>query len=140
MRFPKLPAQPRKSDLVYPSPSHPRPLTRRSCVSVCVLYDRTCAMDPSILAAMDKEALKKQIENMKYQASMERWPLSKSIAAFLFEYKSRERTTTSTAFTPSTLALAVDAVGFPCRLSRSPLEYNDSPHKCRSHSFSTINI
>ncbi|KAL0840894.1 hypothetical protein ABMA28_014695 [Loxostege sticticalis] len=38
-------------------------------------------MDPSILAAMDKEALKKQIENMKYQASMERWPLSKSIAA-----------------------------------------------------------
>ncbi|KAL0892705.1 hypothetical protein ABMA27_014423 [Loxostege sticticalis] len=37
-------------------------------------------MDPSILAAMDKEALKKQIENMKYQASMERWPLSKSIA------------------------------------------------------------
>ncbi|KOB65952.1 Guanine nucleotide-binding protein subunit gamma, partial [Operophtera brumata] len=41
-------------------------------------------MDPSILAAMDKEALKKQIENMKYQASMERWPLSKSIAAALF--------------------------------------------------------
>ncbi|XP_072932282.1 guanine nucleotide-binding protein subunit gamma-e [Epargyreus clarus] len=38
-------------------------------------------MDPSVLAAMDKEALKKQIENMKYQASMERWPLSKSIAA-----------------------------------------------------------
>ncbi|KPJ02575.1 Guanine nucleotide-binding protein subunit gamma-e [Papilio xuthus] len=38
-------------------------------------------MDASILAAMDKEALKKQIENMKYQASMERWPLSKSIAA-----------------------------------------------------------
>jgi guanine nucleotide-binding protein G(I)/G(S)/G(O) subunit gamma-13 len=30
---------------------------------------------------MDKEALKKQIENMKYQATMERWPLSKSIAA-----------------------------------------------------------
>lgn len=40
-------------------------------------------MDPSILAAMDKEALKKQIENMKYQASMERWPLSKSIAAWV---------------------------------------------------------
>lgn len=38
-------------------------------------------MDPSILATMDKDALKKQIENMKYQASMERWPLSKSIAA-----------------------------------------------------------
>jgi guanine nucleotide-binding protein G(I)/G(S)/G(O) subunit gamma-13 len=30
---------------------------------------------------MDREALKKQIENMKYQATMERWPLSKSIAA-----------------------------------------------------------
>uniref|UniRef100_A0A182FWW8 Guanine nucleotide-binding protein subunit gamma n=1 Tax=Anopheles albimanus TaxID=7167 RepID=A0A182FWW8_ANOAL len=30
---------------------------------------------------MDRDALKKQIENMKYQASMERWPLSKSIAA-----------------------------------------------------------
>ncbi|XP_076666566.1 guanine nucleotide-binding protein subunit gamma-e isoform X1 [Andrena cerasifolii] len=40
-------------------------------------------MDPSVLANMDKDALKKQIENMKYQASMERWPLSKSIAAFL---------------------------------------------------------
>lgn len=39
------------------------------------------AMDPSLLAAMDRDALKKQIENMKYQASMERWPLSKSIAA-----------------------------------------------------------
>lgn len=38
-------------------------------------------MDPSVLATMDKDALKKQIENMKYQASMERWPLSKSIAA-----------------------------------------------------------
>lgn len=35
----------------------------------------------SILANMDREALKKQIENMKYQATMERWPLSKSIAA-----------------------------------------------------------
>lgn len=39
------------------------------------------AMDPSILATMDRDALKKQIENMRYQASMERWPLSKSIAA-----------------------------------------------------------
>lgn len=39
------------------------------------------AMDPSVLATMDRDALKKQIENMKYQASMERWPLSKSIAA-----------------------------------------------------------
>lgn len=38
-------------------------------------------MDPSVLATMDRDALKKQIENMKYQASMERWPLSKSIAA-----------------------------------------------------------
>ncbi|KAI5698310.1 guanine nucleotide-binding protein subunit gamma-e isoform X2 [Diaphorina citri] len=38
-------------------------------------------MDPSVLAAMDKDALKKQIENMKYQATMERWPLSKSIQA-----------------------------------------------------------
>lgn len=38
-------------------------------------------MDPSVLANMDKEQLKKQIENMKYQATMERWPLSKSIAA-----------------------------------------------------------
>lgn len=25
---------------------------------------------------MDRDALKKQIENMKYQASMERWPVS----------------------------------------------------------------
>ena len=30
---------------------------------------------------MDKETLTKQIENMKYQAAMERWPLSKSIAS-----------------------------------------------------------
>lgn len=37
--------------------------------------------EPSSLSAMDKDALKKQIENMKYQATMERWPLSKSIAA-----------------------------------------------------------
>lgn len=41
----------------------------------------TDLMDPSVLSAMDKDALKKQIENMKYQATMERWPLSKSIAA-----------------------------------------------------------
>lgn len=41
----------------------------------------TGAMDPSVIATMDRDALKKQIENMKYQASMERWPLSKSIAA-----------------------------------------------------------
>lgn len=46
-------------------------------------------MDASILAAMDKEALKKQIENMKYQASMERWPLSKSIAAWVDPYYSK---------------------------------------------------
>lgn len=28
---------------------------------------------------MDKDALKKQIENLRHQAHMERWPLSKSI-------------------------------------------------------------
>lgn len=55
-----------------PSPRRPPPVPRR-----------TCAMEASILAAMDKDALKKQIENMKYQASMERWPLSKSIAAWV---------------------------------------------------------
>ncbi|PBC32931.1 Guanine nucleotide-binding protein subunit gamma-e [Apis cerana cerana] len=38
-------------------------------------------MDPSVLANMDKDALKKQIENMKYQVEMDRWPLSKSIVA-----------------------------------------------------------
>jgi len=38
-------------------------------------------MENSSAAAMDKDALKKQIENMKYQATMERWPLSRSIAA-----------------------------------------------------------
>ena len=38
-------------------------------------------MDPSVLANMDKDGLRKQIENMKYQANMDRWPLSKSIAA-----------------------------------------------------------
>lgn len=30
---------------------------------------------------MDRDALKKQIENMRFQATMDRWPLSKSIAA-----------------------------------------------------------
>lgn len=64
--------------------AHWRPNTYiASNLCVGVLYHRFCAMDPSILAAMDKEALKKQIENMKYQASMERWPLSKSIAAWV---------------------------------------------------------
>lgn len=38
-------------------------------------------MDSSVLSTMDRDGLKKQIDNMKYQASMERWPLSKSIAA-----------------------------------------------------------
>ncbi|XP_020280448.1 guanine nucleotide-binding protein subunit gamma-e [Pseudomyrmex gracilis] len=42
-------------------------------------------MDPSVLATMDKESLKRQIENMAYQAAMERWTLSRSIAA-LREY------------------------------------------------------
>lgn len=32
---------------------------------------------------MDKETLRKQIENMRYQAMMERWPLSKSIQAYV---------------------------------------------------------
>jgi len=30
---------------------------------------------------MDKEALRKQIENYRYQIQMERWPLSASISA-----------------------------------------------------------
>ena len=30
---------------------------------------------------MDKDSLSLQIENMKFQAKMERWPLSKSIEA-----------------------------------------------------------
>ncbi|KNC26653.1 hypothetical protein FF38_01340 [Lucilia cuprina] len=42
------------------------------------------AMDPSALQNMDRDALKKQIENMKYQANMERWPLSKSIADYQY--------------------------------------------------------
>lgn len=44
-----------------------------------IIIDLYC--HTSVLSAMDRDALKKQIENMKYQASMERWPLSKSIAA-----------------------------------------------------------
>ncbi|ERL83744.1 hypothetical protein D910_01044 [Dendroctonus ponderosae] len=40
-------------------------------------------MDSASLATMDKDALRKQIDNLKYQASMERWTLSKSIAATL---------------------------------------------------------
>lgn len=39
------------------------------------------AMDSASLTTMDKDALRKQIDNLKYQASMERWTLSKSIAA-----------------------------------------------------------
>ena len=42
---------------------------------------RPAKLDLSVVAQMDKDMLKKQIENMKYQATMERWPLSKSIAA-----------------------------------------------------------
>ncbi|CAK9821304.1 hypothetical protein ANTRET_LOCUS61 [Anthophora retusa] len=41
-------------------------------------------MDPSVLANMDEDPLRKQIENLKYQASMERWFLSRSIAACIF--------------------------------------------------------
>lgn len=32
---------------------------------------------------MDKESLRLQIENMKYQSRMERWPLSRSIQAMM---------------------------------------------------------
>ncbi|KOX79467.1 Guanine nucleotide-binding protein subunit gamma-e [Melipona quadrifasciata] len=49
-------------------------------------------MDPSVLANMDKDALKKQIENMKYQADMERWPLSKSIVAMREYVEENEKT------------------------------------------------
>merc|ERR1711911_565829 len=38
---------------------------------------RPAKLDLSVVAQMDKDMLKKQIENMKYQATMERWPLSK---------------------------------------------------------------
>jgi len=58
----------------------PRRRTRYSAPD-CDQGGAAVTMDPSVLATMDKDALKKQIENMKYQASMERWPLSKSIAA-----------------------------------------------------------
>lgn len=58
----------------------PQRRTRHSVLD-CDKGGAAVTMDPSVLATMDKDALKKQIENMKYQASMERWPLSKSIAA-----------------------------------------------------------
>lgn len=38
-------------------------------------------MDPTIVAGLDKDALKRQIDNMKAQSTMERWALSKSIPA-----------------------------------------------------------
>jgi len=41
---------------------------------------------------MDKETLTKQIENMKYQAAMERWPLSKSIASLREFIEENEKT------------------------------------------------
>lgn len=53
----------------------------RTCSAQVACGSARAVMDPSVVAAMDKDALKKQIENMKYQATMERWPLSKSIAA-----------------------------------------------------------
>lgn len=40
---------------------------------------------------MDKESLKKQIEDMKYQAQMDRWPLSKSIQALREYVEENER-------------------------------------------------
>jgi len=49
-------------------------------------------MDASVLDNMDKEQLRKQIENMKYQATMERWPLSKSIAAMRDFIEENEKT------------------------------------------------
>ncbi|KAK8387350.1 hypothetical protein O3P69_018137 [Scylla paramamosain] len=55
-------------------------------------HQRCSIMDPSVLANMDKEQLKKQIENMKYQATMERWPLSKSIAAMREFIEENEKT------------------------------------------------
>ncbi|KAH7950459.1 hypothetical protein HPB49_024171 [Dermacentor silvarum] len=42
--------------------------------------------------AMDKESIKKQIENLRYQAQMERWPLSKSIQALREYIEENERT------------------------------------------------
>lgn len=41
---------------------------------------------------MDKDTLRKQIENMRYQAQMERWPLSKSIQALREYIEENERT------------------------------------------------
>lgn len=41
---------------------------------------------------MDKDSLKKQIENLRYQAQMERWPLSKSIQALREYIEENERT------------------------------------------------
>jgi len=49
-------------------------------------------MDSSVLDNMDKDQLRKQIENMKYQASMDRWPLSKSIAAMKEYIEENEKT------------------------------------------------
>ncbi|KAK2589305.1 hypothetical protein KPH14_007856 [Odynerus spinipes] len=56
-------------------------LRRKRYILDCNKGGAAVTMDPSVLATMDKDALKKQIENMKYQAAMERWALSKSIAA-----------------------------------------------------------
>lgn len=52
-------------------------------------------MDPSALQNMDRDALKKQIENMKYQANMERWPLSKSIAEWVINRIQRKNSNIS---------------------------------------------
>jgi len=49
-------------------------------------------MDSSVLDNMDKDQLRKQIENMKYQATMDRWPLSKSIAAMREYIEENEKT------------------------------------------------
>jgi len=53
---------------------------------------RPAKLDLSVVAQMDKDMLKKQIENMKYQATMERWPLSKSIAAMREYIEEHEKT------------------------------------------------
>jgi len=49
-------------------------------------------MDSSVLDNMDKDQLRKQIENMKYQALMERWPLSKSITSMREYIEENEKT------------------------------------------------
>jgi len=49
-------------------------------------------MDPSVLSAMDRDALKKQIENMRYQSTMDRWPLSRSIQAMREFVEENEKT------------------------------------------------